>query len=66
MNSNRVATAVVAASGAGSPAKARNTASRTPAPAGTGTARKPATQESTAANITRGNDTSGVSERATA
>ena len=59
-------TATVAAMPPSRPDAATNTASRTPAPAGTGTARKPATHESVAANITRGTDTSLVSERDTA
>ena len=49
MNSTRVATATVAPSSGDRPLAAMKTVSRTPAPAGTGTARKPAIQLRTAA-----------------
>ena len=42
------------------------TASRTPAPAGTGTAANPAIHDSTAANMMRATGASGLMARATA
>jgi hypothetical protein len=48
-NTSRLAIAIVAPIAAGRPEAATNTASRTPAPAGTGTAAKPAVHESVVA-----------------
>ena len=66
MKATRAATATVASMPSGSPQLAMNTASRTPAPAGTGTARKPAIHDSTAAKPTRASPASGVRARAVA
>src|SRR5262249_30149902 len=63
-NSNRPATATVAATPTDRPASATDVASRMPAPAGTGTAASPATHESVTAMPIRRRGGSGSRARA--
>ena len=63
-NASRLPTAIVAPRPAGSPDAATNTASSTPAPAGTGTATKPAVHDRVVAMPMRSTGGAGTRARA--